>query len=133
MFEQIRREYEHGVGSIKGVARKFGVHRRMVRDAIANAVPPARKTTSREKPKLGAAAAYIDEILAGGPEDAAEATAHRTPDLGAAAAGDTGSDIGGVHGTAVRAEKEAGVGVGRRRDVHPAELSVGAGSPGGLV
>ncbi len=41
LFEQIRREYEHGVGTIKGVARKFGVHRRMVREAIANAVPPA--------------------------------------------------------------------------------------------
>jgi hypothetical protein len=31
LFEQIRREYEFGVGSIKGVARKLGVHRRMVR------------------------------------------------------------------------------------------------------
>jgi hypothetical protein len=30
LFEQIPREYEHGVGTIKGVARKFGVHRRMV-------------------------------------------------------------------------------------------------------
>ena len=43
LFEQMRREYEHGVGTIKGVARKFGVHRRMVRDAIGNAVPPPRK------------------------------------------------------------------------------------------
>ena len=31
LFEQIRREYEHGAGSIKGVARKLGVHRRLVR------------------------------------------------------------------------------------------------------
>ena len=63
LFEQIRREYEHGVGTIKGVARKFGVHRRMVRDAIASAVPPVRKSTPRERPKLGPAAAFIDEIL----------------------------------------------------------------------
>ena len=35
----------------------------MVREAIANAVPPARKTTPRERPKLGPAAAFIDEIL----------------------------------------------------------------------
>ena len=36
LFEQIRREYEHGAGTIKGVARKFGVHRRMVRrEAVA--------------------------------------------------------------------------------------------------
>jgi ActR/RegA family two-component response regulator len=34
LFEQIRREYEFGVGSIKGVARKLGVHRRMVRQAL---------------------------------------------------------------------------------------------------
>jgi hypothetical protein len=54
LFEQIRREYEHGVGTIKGVARKFGVHRRMVRDAIANADPPPRKGAPRERPKLGA-------------------------------------------------------------------------------
>jgi hypothetical protein len=55
LFEQIRREYEHGVGTIKGVAPKFGVHRRMVREAIANAVPPPRKTTPRERPKVGPA------------------------------------------------------------------------------
>ncbi len=63
LFEQIRREYEHGVGTIKGVARKFGVHRRMVRDAIASAVPPVRRATPRERPKLGPAAGFIDEIL----------------------------------------------------------------------
>ena len=34
LFEQIRREYEYGVGTIKGVARKFKVHRRMVREAL---------------------------------------------------------------------------------------------------
>ena len=40
LFEQMRREYEHGVGTIVGVARKFGVHRRMVRDAVKSALPP---------------------------------------------------------------------------------------------
>lgn len=39
LFEQIRREYEFGVGSIAGVARKLGVHRRMVREAIRHAEP----------------------------------------------------------------------------------------------
>ena len=35
LFEQIRREYEFGVGTIKGIAAKLGVHRRMVRQALA--------------------------------------------------------------------------------------------------
>jgi transposase-like protein len=63
LFEQIRREYEHGVGTIKGVARRLGVHRRMVREAIANAIPAARKRPARERPKLGPATDFIDEIL----------------------------------------------------------------------
>ena len=41
LFEQIRREYEFGIGTIQGVANKFGVHRRMVREALSNALPGA--------------------------------------------------------------------------------------------
>ena len=40
LFEQMRREYEHGEGTIRGVARKFGVHRRMVQKALESALPP---------------------------------------------------------------------------------------------
>ena len=52
LFEQIRREYEFGVGSIKGVARKLGVHRRMVRQALADAQPPERKPSKRARPVM---------------------------------------------------------------------------------
>ena len=37
LFEQLRREHEFGVGTIAGVAAKFGVHRRLVRQAMADA------------------------------------------------------------------------------------------------
>ena len=63
LFEQLRREYEFGIGTIKGVARKFGVHRRMVRQALASAVPPERVYRRRAKPVLGPVAAFIDGIL----------------------------------------------------------------------
>jgi hypothetical protein len=44
LFEQIRREYEHGGGTIRGIAKKLGIHRRMVREAVLSAVPVERKT-----------------------------------------------------------------------------------------
>jgi hypothetical protein len=63
LFEQIRREYTHGVGTVQGVSRKLGVHRRTVRQALANAIPPARKTPARKKPQLDPVMDFIDEIL----------------------------------------------------------------------
>lgn len=63
LYEEIRREYEFGVGTIKGVSRKLGVHRRMVREAIANALPPRRKRPERKRPKLEPAIEFIDGIL----------------------------------------------------------------------
>lgn len=63
LYEQIRREYEHGVGTIRAVARKLGVHRREVRQALASAVPPKRKAPVRERPKLNPARPFIDAIL----------------------------------------------------------------------
>jgi transposase len=63
LFEQIRREYEFGVGTIKGVARRLGVHRRLVREALAGAVPPPRKTPQRARPKMADAIPRIDAML----------------------------------------------------------------------
>ena len=63
LFEEIRREYEHGVGTIRGAAKKLGVHRRMVREAIASAVPSERKVAIRERPKLGPVTPFINAIL----------------------------------------------------------------------
>src|SRR5437879_2892260 len=63
LFETIRREYEFGVGTIQGVARKLGVHRRLVREALASAVPAERKPAQRPRPTLGPLVGFIDDIL----------------------------------------------------------------------
>ena len=63
LFEEIRREYEFGIGTIAGVAKKLTVHRRMVREAIGSALPTPRKKTDRPRWKLAGAVAFVDGIL----------------------------------------------------------------------
>ena len=63
LYERIRREYEFGVASIRGVARKLGVHRRMVREAIGQALPPRRKKVESRAGKLTAVEPIIDRML----------------------------------------------------------------------
>jgi hypothetical protein len=53
LFEQLRREHEFGIGTIAGVAAKFGVHRRVVRRALGGALPPPQHYPERATPKLG--------------------------------------------------------------------------------
>jgi len=64
LFEQFRREYEFGAATISGVAKKYGVHRRMVRQALNGALPPDRKRPERQRPVLSAVVPFIDGILA---------------------------------------------------------------------
>ena len=59
LFEQLRREHEFGIGTIAGVAAKFGVHRRVVRQALVNAAPAKHHYPERAKPKPGPVAAFI--------------------------------------------------------------------------
>ena len=66
LFEQIRRAHERDGASIRELARRFGVHRRDVRAALASPIPPARKVSAgvRPAPKLDVWKPLIDRWLA---------------------------------------------------------------------
>jgi transposase len=64
-FEQIRRDRDREGLSIRALAVRHGVHRRAVRQALASAVPPAKRSpVGRPAPKLGAYRALIDDWIA---------------------------------------------------------------------
>jgi transcriptional regulator with XRE-family HTH domain len=64
LFERIRRDREFEGLSIRALARRHGVHRRAVRQALESAVPLAkRRPVSRPAPALGAPSG-ADRLLA---------------------------------------------------------------------
>jgi hypothetical protein len=103
LYKRLRREYEHGLGTIRGVAHKYKVHRRTVRAALKNAVPPKRKVTPRERPKMALAIPFIDAILEHGLEGDVQPATYGASDLGAAASRDAGMRYRGTDCPGVRA------------------------------
>jgi hypothetical protein len=64
LFEQIRRDRDREGLSIRALARRHGVHRRAVRQALVSPLPPARRLPQgRPAPKLGGYRALIDSWL----------------------------------------------------------------------
>ena len=65
LFELIRRDhYIHGPG-IRRIAREWGIHRRLVRQALSAALPPRRRSPVREPQVLTRALRHvIDQWLA---------------------------------------------------------------------
>jgi transposase len=53
LYERIRRDRRVEETSIRGLARRYEVHRRTVRDALGSAVPTPRKTSVRDAPAMG--------------------------------------------------------------------------------
>src|ERR1700740_230678 len=51
-FELMRKDFEKEGLSVRAIARKYGVHRRKVREAIESAVPPERKGPDRRCPAM---------------------------------------------------------------------------------
>jgi len=63
LFELIRRDHDQG-DSIRSIARRHRVHRRVVRQAVASAIPPEHRRPVRARPVLTEEArAFVDGIL----------------------------------------------------------------------
>ena len=83
-FERIRRDHREEGLSIRALARRHGVHRRAVRQALASAVPPPRRVPPRAAPADRPPCRH--DPRAGSTEDqrgAPQAAPHGAPDLGA--------------------------------------------------
>lgn len=63
LFDAIRRDARQEGLSVRALARRYGVHRRTVRQALASPVPPARKPRSSSAPKLDPVKPVIDAML----------------------------------------------------------------------
>jgi transposase len=63
LFAAIRRDARVEGCSIRELADRYHVHRRTVRQALANAVPPPRKMPLRSSPRLEPFKSAIDEML----------------------------------------------------------------------
>ena len=63
LFEEIRRAFAFEGKSVRKLAESFGVHRRTVRQALKDAVPPPRKSAHRKRPRLDPVGEFIDRIL----------------------------------------------------------------------
>jgi transposase len=63
LFEAIRRDHRRDQLSVRALAARYGVHRRTVRQALASAVPPPRRSYPRRSPAIGPWTDVIDKIL----------------------------------------------------------------------
>jgi transposase len=63
LFAAIRRDARVEGLSVRALAERHGVHRRTVRQALASALPPPRKTPVRASPRLEAFKPAIDAML----------------------------------------------------------------------
>jgi hypothetical protein len=105
---------------VLGVARKLGVHRRMVRKALASAEPPERWRWQPERPLIGPRQALIDAVLKTGPSGSAQTRPHGASHLAADYDGAGGIESGGSDGATVGARAQTGAGLMTQNPLKPA-------------
>ncbi len=79
-FEDIRRDRRLEGTSIGKLAKKYRVHRRVVRQALASAMPPPRKVSARRAPVMGPYEATIRAWLVAD-QDAPRKQRHYRPSV----------------------------------------------------
>ena len=108
LFERIRRESELGVGAIKSVTEKIGVHRRALQQALKTPAPLDRSDRCASESVLGPVVHFhnrIQDVDRKGPQ---KASAPGETDLGPNSRGDRGLTCCGVHGSRLRARARTG-------------------------
>ncbi|MFJ8637486.1 IS21 family transposase [Streptomyces sp. NPDC093568] len=63
LFDRIRRDNWQQQLSIRALSKKYGVHRRLVREALASPVPKPRKPPARTSPRMEPYKKTVDEWL----------------------------------------------------------------------
>ena len=122
LFERIRRDRREEGVSIRRLAERHRVHRRTVRQALADAVPPQRRTPRRRAPVLGPYQEVIrdwleaDRQLPRNQRNTAHRVWERLVDVYDAAVGESTVR---TFVAAVRAENATGVAVVTVAQTHP--------------
>ena len=63
LYAAIRFDWQRNQMSIRGLADKYKVHRRTVREAVASPIPPPRKSPPRSTPVWDAVRGRIEGML----------------------------------------------------------------------
>ena len=129
LFEQIRRDRRLDDLSIRELADRHGVHRRTVRQALDDAVPPPRKVYPvRPRPAIDAWVAVIDAWLMADKE-APRKQRHTARRVWQRLVAEHQATCFGGDGVALRRASSGRTGAGHPRGVDPADPSGPAPRP----
>ena len=130
-FERIRRDHRDEGLSVRALAARHRVHRRTVRQALADAVPPAPKAPVRVSPALGPHEATVRGWLLAD-LDAPRKQRHTARRVWQRLIEEQGAQVAESSVRAMVAALKVEVGLDRRQVVGPADPPAGRGGGGRL-